>query len=762
MNGSSGHYADTTQRSNENNEEIIVSDGADVKMNTEVDANTDSNALAIQTLQSQNGLLVVNAPANVPEEEVFLSQSRLDSLPVFSGNDIPYDASKWLTVLNGAAMLYHWSEATKLTATLAKLKGPAYQWQIGRNFESWFDFEEQFKMTYVEKMNVLMGRIQGKDEELLNYFQDKMNMCAALELNMDDTKKHLLDGMGVHLNHLIEFLWSRSHDDESDLLSDIMDYMFAFKQQIDDEQIECKMICTPGIGGSQDSTQNASNQENYIDVDSSLVTNSQQSDRPRQNQLTKERENKRRQQQEQIFDDKLLEETMMRAAYNVRLGIQFSDHSMVFNALIDSGSPVSLIKVLHVEKRDRQPFSNNMNISGINGSRLNIKCVLSVDVFLCDYNVRKKHFFYVVSNDTMAVECLLGRDFINGWVISFGMNGKVMLKEQQEYSSSDVFLRELPMIEYDQEKEIELNIGEVSFQDKFELRTIYRECYLEAENPEFPKLNYEVTINLTDRTPFKYQPQTLSYSEKNALKDIIFDLLIKGIIKESRSEFCSPIELVKKKDNSYHMCLDLTELNNKVMKEHIPLIDIGDILNNLSGKKYFTKLVLKNTFFHIKVAHQSSKYLSFKTFLGTYEYIKMPFKYCNSFSEFLKFINLVFKELIMHGKLLVHLNDLLIATETKEENLEIIKSVLIICNKNLLELREDKCIFLKSKITYLGYLIDSEGVRPDSSSVKKVTRFPIPKTTDTNELVNLHIPKKNSTTSNSVFLICKKFFLRRK
>jgi len=60
----------------------------------------------------------------------------------------------------------------------------------------------------------------------------------------------------------------------------------------------------------------------------------------------------------------------------------------------------------------------------------------------------------------------------------------------------------------------------------------------------------------------------------------------------------------------------------------------------------------------------------------------------------MRFIETVFKELIRSGRLLVYLDDLLIATETIEENLEIIESVLITCNNNLLELREDKCFFL--------------------------------------------------------------------
>lgn len=53
--------------------------------------------------------------------------------------------------------------------------------------------------------------------------------------------------------------------------------------------------------------------------------------------------------------------------------------------------------------------------------------------------------------------------------------------------------------------------------------------------------------------------------------------------------------------------------------------------------------------------------------------------------------------------------------------------MLVACNNNLLELREDKCYFLQSKITYLGYVVDKDRVRPDPANVAAVTQFPIPK-----------------------------------
>jgi hypothetical protein len=185
--------------------------------------------------------------------------------------------------------------------------------------------------------------------------------------------------------------------------------------------------------------------------------------------------------------------------------------------------------------------------------------------------------------------------------------------------------------------------------------------------------------------------------------------------------------LVKKKDRKYQMCVDLRELIKRLMKEHYTIHHIDDLLDKLRGQVFFTKLDLKNAYFHVRVSEQSSKYLSFLTFLVQYECVRLPFGYCNSPSAFMRFIEIVFKDLIRIEKLLVYLDDLLIVTETNEENVEIIKLTLRACNKNLLELRKDKCFFLQSKITYFDYMVDKDGVRPDLAYVAAVTQFSIHK-----------------------------------
>lgn len=66
------------------------------------------------------------------------------------------------------------------------------------------------------------------------------------------------------------------------------------------------------------------------------------------------------------------------------------------------------------------------------------------------------------------------------------------------------------------------------------------------------------------------------------------------------------------------------------MKEHYPISNVDDLLDNLRGKVLFIKLDLKNAYFHVWVSKQSSKYLSFSIFLGQYKYVWLPLGSCNS------------------------------------------------------------------------------------------------------------------------------------
>ena len=106
------------------------------------------------------------------------------------------------------------------------------------------------------------------------------------------------------------------------------------------------------------------------------------------------------------------------------------------------------------------------------------------------------------------------------------------------------------------------------------------------------------------------------------------------------------------------------------------------------------------------MSESSIKYTAFVTPIGHYEYLRVPFGLTNSPRVFIRFITRVFESLIRQYKILIYLDDLLIASDDLDSHLEILKEVFELAGKYHLQFRLDKCKFLQTEILYLGYYVN--------------------------------------------------------
>lgn len=79
---------------------------------------------------------------------------------------------------------------------------------------------------------------------------------------------------------------------------------------------------------------------------------------------------------------------------------------------------------------------------------------------------------------------------------------------------------------------------------------------LEVENSNIisPDNDYFVEVKLKDDSIFRYSPRRFAWNEKIQIREIIDDLLKREIIKESSSEYCARIVLIKKKNGTIRLC----------------------------------------------------------------------------------------------------------------------------------------------------------------------------------------------------------------
>lgn len=117
-----------------------------------------------------------------------------------------------------------------------------------------------------------------------------------------------------------------------------------------------------------------------------------------------------------------------------------------------------------------------------------------------------------------------------------------------------------------------------------------------------PQREFDHSIPLLPEVkPVNVKPYRYSPTQKDEIERQIQEMLTNGIIRPSQSPFASPVLLAKKKDGSWCFCVDYRQLNNITMKNKYPLPVVDELLDELHGAAYFTKLDMRSGYHRIHV-----------------------------------------------------------------------------------------------------------------------------------------------------------------
>jgi hypothetical protein len=201
-------------------------------------------------------------------------------------------------------------------------------------------------------------------------------------------------------------------------------------------------------------------------------------------------------------------------------------------------------------------------------------------------------------------------------------------------------------------------------------------------------------------------------------------LLAAGIIRPSQSAWASPLVAILKKDGSVRCTVNFKRLNAVTVVPAIPIPNIEDILNSLSGSSYYTAMDVTSGFFTSAINEASIPLTATITSFGLFEWLRCPQGAAGSPGHFSRLMALVLEGL---ERVQLFIDDLLAHSSTLEEHLRDLELLFARLRHFHVRLAPKKVFVGSRSVNYLGHVIEPRGIRADPKKVAALLEMPPPR-----------------------------------
>ena len=227
-------------------------------------------------------------------------------------------------------------------------------------------------------------------------------------------------------------------------------------------------------------------------------------------------------------------------------------------------------------------------------------------------------------------------------------------------------------------------------------------------------------IILKDNTKPICQPlRKRSPKEQDIEREAMQKLIELGVLEPSTSPWASNNVFVRKKDGSIRVTSDFRALNDATVTDSYPMEDMRHVLDWLSSKKVLSTFDLKDAFYQVELEDSSKQPTAIRTVVGLLQYTRLPQGMKNSSVTLQRIINTVLGD--RKGQdVFAFMDDTSVGTETEEQHLSSLESLLDTLLQAGIRLKLSKCNFGVRKAEILGHRVNSEGIQPSEAHVEAI------------------------------------------
>ena len=233
--------------------------------------------------------------------------------------------------------------------------------------------------------------------------------------------------------------------------------------------------------------------------------------------------------------------------------------------------------------------------------------------------------------------------------------------------------------------------------------------------------NFFHRIHLKDRNPVYRKQYKIPDAHAKFISDSIDDWLKLGIIRRSASMYNSPIFCVPKKaGHGLRIVQDFRELNLNSHIDKYSMKEISECIGEIgrANSTIFSTLDLTSGFWQMPLHPQDTHLTAFTVpGRGQFEWLTSPMGLLGCPASFQRLMEAALQGI---AKVIVYIDDLLIHSASHEEQLVSLSAVFDRLVSHGLKVNLDKCVFGNNNVSYLGFTLTPNGIKPGKDKLQAV------------------------------------------